>query len=57
MGFIRVMSEIAAAAIVMAIVRQLVSAARAITVPLAMTSPIITGVSPRRAILCQEASR
>jgi hypothetical protein len=34
----------------MATARQLVSAARAMTVPLAMTSPMTTGTRPRRTI-------
>src|SRR5215831_12689134 len=34
-----------------------ISAARAITVPLAITSPITTGTSPRRTICCHDALR
>jgi hypothetical protein len=34
-----------------------VSAARAITIPLAMTSPMVTGTRPRRTIGCHGAAR
>ena len=47
-GLSRVRSMIAAAATVRATARQLVPAARAITVPLAMTSPMITGTQPKK---------
>ena len=57
MGLSRVVSVIAAAAIVRATAGQLVSAARAMTVPLAMTSPMTTGTRPRRTICCHGASR
>jgi hypothetical protein len=36
---------------------QLLSAARAITVPLAMTSPMTTGTRPTRTICCHRVSR
>jgi hypothetical protein len=42
---------------VTATARQLVSAARAMTVPLAMTSPMIIGTKPRRTIRCHGALR
>jgi len=57
MGLSRVTSIITAAARVTAAVRHPVSAARAITVPLAMTSPITTGTRPRRTICCHGVSR
>src|SRR5262249_53760118 len=56
-GLSRLPSVIAAAAIVTTTAGQLVSAARAMTVPLAITNPITTGTRPRRTICCHGASR